>query len=249
MASKNTQNQPEGFRKLKNKPKKRFGSGEFENKIEKKVKKVKAGPKKFGSGEFENKITKTRKLGSGEFNDTSKKITKKATQNQPEGSGAPKKILGSGEFADTSKKVNKTTKNTKTDKKVKKTTTSKISPRGLAFRAARKANKKVFEFPKGSGKMFTTNLKGEDKKVVKKKNEVTAKTKEKRVRGPKVNVPGKMKGGPPPKKATTKKLSFLDKIMKETRRNFGPGRNKLVSKGTSNIIDNKNFVSDKKKKK
>ena len=146
-------------------------------------------------------------------------------------------------------KTSKTTKNTKTDKKVKKTTTSKISPRGLAFRAARKANKKVFEFPKGSGKMFTTKLKGEDKKVVKKKNEVTAKTKEKRVRGPKVNVPGKMKGGPPPKKATTKKLSFLDKIMKETRRNFGPGRNKLVSKGTSNIIDNKNFVSDKKKKK
>ena len=172
MASKDTQNQPEGFHKFKKKSKKRFGSGEFENKIEKKVKKVKAGPKKFGSGEFENKITKTRKLGSGEFNDTSKKITKKVTQNQPEGSGAPKKILGPGEFADTSKKVNKTTKNTKTDKKVKKTTTSKISPRGLAFRAARKANKKVFEFPKGSGKMFTTNLKGEDKKNTKTKKVV-----------------------------------------------------------------------------
>jgi len=223
MASKDTQNQPEGFHKFKKKPKKRFGSGEFENKIEKKVK---AGPKKFGSGEFENKIKKTRKLGSGEFNDTSKKITKKVTQNQPEGSGAPKKILGRGEFDDASKKVNKTIKTTKTDKKVKKTTTSKIRTRGLAFRAARKANKKVF----------------------KKKNEVTAKTKEKRVRGPKVNVPGKMEGGPPSKKATTKKLSFLDKIIKESRRNFGPGRKKLVNKGTSNIIGNKNFVSDKKKK-
>ena len=69
-------------------------------------------------------------------------------------------------------KTSKTTKTTKTDKKVKKTTTSKISPRGLAFRAARKANKKVFEFPKGSGKMFTTNLKGEDKKNTKTKKVV-----------------------------------------------------------------------------
>ena len=75
---------------------------------------------------------------------------KKLKQNQPEGSGAPKK---------------KFMYSPKTDKKVNKTTTSKISPRGLAFRAARKANKKVFEFPKGSGKMFTTKLKGEDKKV------------------------------------------------------------------------------------
>jgi len=31
-----------------------------------------------------------------------------------------------------------------------------------------------------------------------------------------------------------------------TKKNFGPGRNTLASKGTSNIIGNKNFVSDKK---
>ena len=45
-----------------------------------------------------------------------------------------------------------------------------------------------------------------------------------------------------------KKKTFLEKTLKEIKRNFGPGKNKLVTKGTSNIIGNKNFVSDKKKK-
>ena len=158
MASKDTQNQPEGFHKFKKKPKKRFGSGEFENKIEKKVKKVKAGPKKFGSGEFENKIKKTRKLGSGEFDDTSKKVTKKVTQNQPEGSGARKKILGPGEFADTSKKVNKTSKTSKT---------STPTSFGAAFKAARAKQGAggVFTY---KGKKYTTN-RADDKKASKKK--------------------------------------------------------------------------------
>ena len=159
MAPKSTQNQPEGFHKFKKKSKQKLGSGEFENKIEKKVK---AGPKKFGSGEFENKIKKTRKLGSGEFNDTSKKITKKATQNQPEGSGAPKKILGRGEFDDASKKVVK--KTNKTDKTNK---TTKPTSFGAAFRAARAKQGAggVFTY---KGKKFSTN-KASDKKVVKKK--------------------------------------------------------------------------------
>jgi len=63
-------------------------------------------------------------------------------------------------------------------------------------------------------------------------------------------------------KAAKKKSSFFDSIgsgikkaVKETKRNAEgdfkkkTGRYKLISKGTSNIIGNKNFVSDKKKKK
>ena len=63
-------------------------------------------------------------------------------------------------------------------------------------------------------------------------------------------------------KVVKKKSSFFDSIgsgikksIKETKRNFegdikkGTGRYKSISKGKSNIIGNKNFVSDKKKKK
>ena len=63
-------------------------------------------------------------------------------------------------------------------------------------------------------------------------------------------------------KAAKKKSSFFDSIgsgikkaVKETKRNFEgdfkkkTGRYKLISKGKSNIVGNKNFVSDKKKKK
>ena len=62
-------------------------------------------------------------------------------------------------------------------------------------------------------------------------------------------------------KVVKKKSSFFDSIgsgikkaIKETKRNAegdikkGTGRFKSISKGTSNIIGNKNFVSDKKKK-
>jgi LysM repeat protein len=58
-------------------------------------------------------------------------------------------------------------------------------------------------------------------------------------------------------KKTNKDANFFskefDKIKSDfktavdtTKKNFGPGRNTLASKGTSNIIGNKNFVSDKK---
>ena len=63
-------------------------------------------------------------------------------------------------------------------------------------------------------------------------------------------------------KVAKKKSSFFDSIgsgikkaIKETKRNFegdikkDTGRYKSISKGKSNIIGNKNFVSDKKKKK
>jgi len=48
---------------------------------------------------------------------------------------------------------------------------------------------------------------------------------------------------------SSSKPSWFDKIIKETKRNFNIGQDKSApTKGTSNIIGNKNFVSDKKKK-
>ena len=51
-----------------------------------------------------------------------------------------------------------------------------------------------------------------------------------------------------------KKKTFLEKKLAEIKKNFSgdfkkkTGKYKIISKGTSNIIGNKNFVSDKKKK-
>ena len=83
------------------------------------------------------------------------------------------------------------------------------------------------------------------------------KSKPKRERGPKVSVPGSMKDGPPQKVGTTKqkkveptkqkKLSFFEKIMSDTKKNFsgdfkkGTGRYKSISTGKTNF--------NKKKKK
>ena len=82
-------------------------------------------------------------------------------------------------------------------------------------------------------------------------------------------ITGSMKGGPPQRQGTKKKASLLDrgisffkgegdkikkdfkKAVKETKRNFGPGKNKLSTKGTSNITNSstykKKVVPTKKK--
>jgi len=126
----------------------------------------------------------------------------------------------------------KTTKINKTKKVDNKTT--KPTSFGAAFRAARakQGSGGVFTY---KGKKFSTN-KASDKKVVKKK--VSA-------------------------KASNDAQSTQKVISKKTRTDFkksgafkgidsAPGDNKkpkIKRKSTSNIIGNKNFVSDKKKKK
>ena len=150
----------------------------------------------------------------------------KSTQNQPEGSGAPKKILGRGEFDGASKKVVK--KTNKTDKTDKKTT----KPRIVSAKELKASGLSLRDF---LNKERGLTRRDNKKKVVKKK--VSAQTSN--------------------DAQTVQKV-----ISKKTRTDFkksgafkgidsAPGDNKkpkIKRKSTSNIIGNKNFVSDKKKK-
>jgi len=136
----------------------------------------------------------------------------------------------------------KTTKINKTKKVDNKTT--KPTSFGAAFRAARAKQGAggVFTY---KGKKFSTNKKS-DKKVDKKVDKKTKKVVKKKVSA----------------KASNDAQSTQKVISKKTRTDFkksgafkgidsAPGDNKkpkIKRKSTSNIIGNKNFVSDKKKK-
>jgi len=172
-----------------------------------------------GSGVTKKKLVQRQPEGSG----APKK--KKLIQRQPEGSGAPKKITGRFEFADTNRAK-------KTKVALPKSKPSSIKKTKVAL-------------PKSKPSSIKKTVKTPPTSV----DSALFKPKQKRARGPKVSVPGSMRGGPPQRVGTAKKKqpSFFEKIISETKRNFsgdfkkGTGRFKSLSTGKTNF--------NKKKKK
>ena len=143
---------------------------------------------------------------------------KKLVQRQPEGSGAPKKITGKGEFDDTNRSKKAKVALPKT----------KAKPQAIISALASKSRKK-----KDNSKITSTTK----QKVNNKKTKASSiavdsesfKAKPKRGRDPKVSVrqgTTDQKRGSKVQKASEKKLSFFQKIMQDTKRNFSGDRKK-----------------------
>ena len=225
----------------------------------------------FASVKKKNKIKQ-----ANEFSGTGKS-SKRSQVNEFSGLGKKKEpIKQANEFSGTSK-TSKTSKTGGSKTKPKVVTPAMIKAKGFTTLRDYLNNEQGLKRRDGKKVVKTTktNKTSDDKKTKKiVKNNISAKASNdaqstQKVISKKTQTDFKKSGAfkgtdeaPGDNKKAKKKSSFFDSIgsgikkaVKETKRNFEgdfkkkTGKYKLISKGTSNIIGSKNFVSDKKKKK
>ena len=230
--------------------------------IKPKYKKSSTKDNRDQANEFASVKKKNKIKQANEFSGTGKS-SKRSQVNEFSGLGKKKEpIKQANEFSGTSK-TSKTSKTGGSKTKPKVVTPAMIKAKGFTTLRdylndrdgkKRRDGKKVVKLKSGKTKSAkTSNDAQSTQKVISKKTQTDFKKS------------GAFKGtdeAPGDNKKAKKKSSFFDSIgsgikkaIKTTGDNFKgdfkkkTGKYKLISKGTSNIIGSKNFVSDKKKKK